>query len=212
MQGIAPRLLDMPRLHSQQTNEVQTEPVLPQETWEIESTIADPCDIPLALRRTCRGPKPSTRLKKSHEYLNRPIANFTDTNSDNWLPTTYNDAMKRADLWLDPMTKEYSMLKEREVFEVVPRPLNKNVVGLKWVFAIKWNEDRTIEKWKAHTVAKGYTQVIGEDYEETYALVARLESVRLVCAIAAARNLTLWQVDFVSAFLNSDSTYEVYME
>ena len=56
-------------------------------------------------------------------------------------------------------------------------------------------------------VAKGYTQVIGEDYEETYASVTRLESVRLVYAIAVARNLTLWQVDFFSAFLNSDSTY-----
>jgi len=69
------------------------------------------------------------------------------------------------------------MLKKRGVFEVVPRPLNKNVVGSKWVFAIKWNEDGTIKKWKAHTVAKEYTQVIREDYEETYALVARLEFV-----------------------------------
>jgi len=60
----------MPRLHSQQTDEVQTEPVLPQETREVESTTADPCDIPLALRRTRQEPKPSTQLKESHEYLN----------------------------------------------------------------------------------------------------------------------------------------------
>ena len=61
-------------------------------------------------------------------------------------------------------------------------------------------------------MAKGYTQVIGEDYKETYASVARLESVQLVCAIVTARNLTLQQVNFVFAFLNNDSTYEVYME
>ena len=61
-------------------------------------------------------------------------------------------------------------------------------------------------------MAKGFTQVIGEDYEETYASVARLESVRLLCAIAASRRLCLWQVDFVSAFLNSDSSFEVFME
>jgi len=54
--------------------------------------------------------------------------------------------------------------------------------------------------------------VIGEDYEKTYTSVARLESIRLVCAIVVARKLTLWQVDFVSAFLNSNSNYEVYME
>lgn len=55
-------------------------------------------------------------------------------------------------------------------------------------------------------------QVLGEDYDETYASVARLESVRMVCAIAASLGLRLWQVDFVSAFLNSDNTFEVYME
>ena len=61
-------------------------------------------------------------------------------------------------------------------------------------------------------VAKGFTQVIEEDYDKTYASVARLESVRLLCAIAASRRLHLWQLDFVSAFLNSDSSFEVYME
>jgi len=61
-------------------------------------------------------------------------------------------------------------------------------------------------------VAKGFTQVIGEDYDKTYASVAHLESVQLLCAIAASRRLCLWQLDFVSAFLNSDSSFEVYME
>ena len=60
------------------------------------------------------------------------------------------------------------------------------MAGSKWVFAVKWNEKGEIEKRKARTVAKGYTQVIGEDYDEIYASVARLESVRLVCTIAAS--------------------------
>jgi len=85
----------------------------------------------------------------------------------------------------------------------VPRPSGKNVVGSKWVFAVKWNEKGEIEKRKARTVAKGYTQMIGEDYDEIYASVARLESVLLVCAIAASRRLRLWQIDFILAFLNS---------
>jgi len=61
-------------------------------------------------------------------------------------------------------------------------------------------------------VAKGFTQILGEDYDETYASVARLESVRLVCAIATLLSLRLWQVDFVSAFLNSENTFKIYME
>ena len=61
-------------------------------------------------------------------------------------------------------------------------------------------------------VTKGYIQVIEEDYAKTYALVARLESVRLVCTIAALQRLRLQQVDFISAFLNSDSSFKVFME
>jgi len=110
------------------------------------------------------------------------------------------------------MATKISMLKERGVFEVVSRLQGRNVVGLKWVYAVKWKEDGGVEKRKARTVTKGFTQVIGEDYEETYASVARLESVRLVCTVAVVRNLRLWQVDFVSAFLNSDNAFEVYME
>jgi len=72
------------------------------------------------------------------------------------------------------MATKISMLKERGVFEVVPRLQRRNVVGLKWVYAVKWKEDSRVEKRKARTVTKGFTQVIGEDYEETYASVARL--------------------------------------
>jgi len=78
------------------------------------------------------------------------------------------------------MATKISMLKKRGVFEVVPRLQGKNVVGSKWVYAIKWKEDGGVKKRKARTVAKGFTQVIREDYEDTYASVARLESVRLV--------------------------------
>jgi len=99
--------------------------------------------------------------------------------------------MKRPDLWWEPMMKEFEMLKERGVFELVPRPEGENIVGSKWVYAVKWKENGEVEKRKARMVAKGFTQVIGEDYEETYASVARLESVRLLCAIAASRKLHL---------------------
>lgn len=115
-------------------------------------------------------------------------------------------------LWLEPMSKEIEMLRAQDIFEVVQRPKDKNVIGSKWVYAVKWNESGELDKRKARVVVKGYTQVIGENYDKTYALVAQLESVWLVCAIAAARRLHLWQVDFVLAFLNSENTYDIYME
>ena len=110
------------------------------------------------------------------------------------------------------MLKELAIMKEKEVFRTVPRPVGKNVVKSKWVYANKYNDKGHIVARKARLVAKGFTQILGEDYNETYASVARLESVRLVCAIAASLGLRLWQVDFVSAFLNSENTFEIYME
>ena len=77
---------------------------------------------------------------------------------------------------------------------------------------MKWRDDGTVDRQKAKTVAKGFTQVLGEDYDETYTSVVRLESVWLVCAIAASRRLRLWQIDFVSAFLNSESIFDIYMK
>jgi len=132
---------------------------------------------------------PSTRLHESLEYLNR--ATISSIEVDTWVPRTYIEAMKQPDLWWEPIATEISMLKEREVFELVPRPQGKNVVGSRWVYAVKWKEDGGVEKRKVRTVTKGFTQVIGEDYEETYASVAKLESVRLVCTVAAVRNLHL---------------------
>ena len=78
------------------------------------------------------------------------------------------------------------MLKAREVYEVVPRPVGRNIVGSKWVYVVKWKENRGLEKCKTRTVAKEFTQVIGENYKETYISVDWLESVCLVCVVAAS--------------------------
>jgi len=94
--------------------------------------------------------------------------------------------MRRPDLWWEPMATKIAMLKAREVFEMVPRPEGQNMVGSKWVYAIKWKENSRLERRKARTMAKGFTQVIGEDYEEIYASVACLESVYLICTIVAS--------------------------
>jgi len=71
------------------------------------------------------------------------------------------------------------------------------MVKSKWVYANKYNNKGHIVARKAQLVAKGFTQILGEDYDETYAFVARLEFVRLVCVITASLGLRLWQVNFV---------------
>ena len=68
------------------------------------------------------------------------------------------------------------------------------------------------EKHKAHTIAKSFTQVIGEGYEETYTSVVWPKSVCSVCTVVAVQNLCLWQIDFVSIFLNSESNFDIYIK
>jgi hypothetical protein len=93
----------------------------------------------------------------------------------------------------------------------VPRP-KQNVVGTKWVFRNKQDEHRVVTRNKARLVAKGYAQVAGLDFEETFAPMARLESIRILLAYAAHHSFRLFQMDVKSAFLNGPIKEEVYVE
>jgi hypothetical protein len=93
----------------------------------------------------------------------------------------------------------------------VPCP-KQNVVGTKWVFRNKQDEHGMVTRNKARLVAKGYAQVAGSDFEETFAPVARLESIRILLAYAARHSFRLFQMDVKSAFLNRPIKEEVYVE
>ena len=83
------------------------------------------------------------------------------------------------------------------------------MVGGRWVYKIKTKVDGSVERYKACLVAKGFTQEYGIDYEETFALVARLTSVRCLIAVAAVCRWSLCQMDMKNAFLNGDLHEEV---
>jgi hypothetical protein len=98
-----------------------------------------------------------------------------------------------------------------EVWHLVPRP-NQNVVGTKWVFCNKQDEHGVVTRNKARLVAKGYSEVEGLEFDETYAPVARLESIRILLAYATYHGFKLYQMDVKSAFLNGPIKEEVYVE
>ena len=102
--------------------------------------------------------------------------------------------------------------KRNEVWELVPRPEGTNVIGTKWIFKNKTNEEGVITRNKARLVAQGYTQIEGVDFDETFAPVARLESIRLLLGIACILKFKLYQMDVKSAFLNGYLNEEVYVE
>ena len=113
--------------------------------------------------------------------------------------------------WVNAMYEELNQFRRSDVWYLVPRPHDKNVIRTKWVFKNKSDEKGIITRNKASLVAQGYSQVEGLDFDETFAPVARLESVRLLIAIACHLKLTLFQMDVKSAFLNGVLQEEVYV-
>jgi hypothetical protein len=113
--------------------------------------------------------------------------------------------------WIIAMEEELNNFKRNEVWELVPRP-KQNVIGTKWVFRNKQDEFGVVTKNKARLVGKGYTQVEGLDFGETYAPVARLESICILLAYATHHYFKLHQMDVKSAFLNGPLQEEVYVE
>jgi hypothetical protein len=87
------------------------------------------------------------------------------------------------------MDEELDQIEKNDTWELVPRPKNKNVIGTKWVFRNKLNEDGQVTRNKARLVCKGYAQIEGIDFEETFSLVARMEAIRLILAYACSKIL-----------------------
>ena len=91
-------------------------------------------------------------------------------------------------------------------------PSSQSLVGCRWVYKIKTKVDGSVERYKAHLVAKGFNQEYGIDYEGTFSPVARLTSIRCLIAVAAVRRWPLYHMDVKNAFLNGDLQEEVYMQ
>ena len=102
------------------------------------------------------------------------------------------------------MQDEFNSLQENETRELVPLPLKRKVVQCKWVFQTKIDADGYDNKHKAVLVAKGYSQVHGVDYTETFAPVANMDSIRLVLALVASNCWEVHHMDVKSAFLHGD--------
>ena len=127
-------------------------------------------------------------------------------------PMKVEEALHDPD-WVNAMHEELHNFERNQVWTLVEKPDEKhNVIGTKWVFRNKKDEDGQVVCNKAPLVAQGYTQVEGMDYGETYAPVTRLESIHILLAYANHHDISLYQMDIKSAFLNGEIEEEVYVK
>ena len=110
------------------------------------------------------------------------------------------------------MQAEVESLENNNTWTLVDRPKDKNVLPGKWVYKVKYGADGQVDKYKARYVAKGFAQVEGLDFFETYAPTCKPETFRTLLAVATQKNLHLGQMDVKSAYLHSAIDEEIYLE
>jgi hypothetical protein len=141
---------------------------------------------------------------RSKVSTRRQLASFSEHQAHISMvePKKVFEALEDKD-WLDAMHEELNNFERNKVWKLVERPKDcRNVIGTKWIFKNKQDEHGMVVRNKARLVAQGYSQIEGIDFGETYAPVARLESIRILLAYASHHNFKLQQMDVKSAFLN----------
>jgi len=126
-------------------------------------------------------------------------------------PATVDEALS-DDRCILAMQEELNQFQRNDVWDLLPKPPQKNIIGTKWVFRNKLNEQDEVTRNKARLVAQGYSQQESIDYTETFAPVARLEAIRLLISYVANHGIILYQMDVKSAFLNGVIEEEVYVK
>ncbi|WVZ89077.1 LOW QUALITY PROTEIN: hypothetical protein U9M48_035533 [Paspalum notatum var. saurae] len=126
-------------------------------------------------------------------------------------PSTIEQALSDPD-WVNAMHEELNNFTRNEVWTLEARPKGARVIGTKWVFRNKQDDEGNIVRNKARLVAKGYSQVEGIDFGETFAPVARLEAIRFLLTYASHYDMKPYEMDVKSAFLNGYINELVYVE
>ena len=152
-----------------------------------------------------------TRAKNNiHKPIHKlNLSTILSTNS-NVEPTTSAQALKHPH-WRQAMSDEFNALIRNGTWTLIPSTPCQNVVGCKWIFRTKRNSDGSVDRHKARLVAKGFHQRPGIDYYDTFSLVIKPTTIRLVLSIAVSYGWTLRQLDINNAFLQGNLTEHVYM-
>ncbi|MCO5564358.1 hypothetical protein L7F22_018018 [Adiantum nelumboides] len=126
-------------------------------------------------------------------------------------PTCFEEAAKNVK-WQEAMDEEMDALYGNETWDLVPFPKGKRPIGCRWVYRVKHDSDESVSRYKARLVAKGYAQTYGIDYEETFAPVAKMATIKaIIVVVAATKGWILHQMDVKNAFLH-DVDHSLYVQ
>ncbi|KAG7543425.1 Transposon En/Spm-like [Arabidopsis thaliana x Arabidopsis arenosa] len=126
------------------------------------------------------------------------------------IPPIYEEA-KCSEVWIEAVNEEHGAIKKNDTWDVVYLPKGKKIVGSKWVVTIKYLSNGEMERNKAHLVANGFTQTYGEEYKDTFVLVAKLHTFRVVLSLATNLSWDLWLMNVKNAFFQGELVKEVYV-
>ncbi|GKV25633.1 hypothetical protein SLEP1_g35036 [Rubroshorea leprosula] len=126
-------------------------------------------------------------------------------------PSNYAEASTHEE-WRNAMQEELSAIEKNVTWSITSRSEDKNVIGVKWVYRSKLNAYGSLNKYKARLVVKGYAQQPGVDFGETFSLVARHDTIRLLLALAAQKKWKVYHLDVKSTFLNGILEEKLYVE
>ena len=126
-------------------------------------------------------------------------------------PSSFEEVVQQP-VWVDAMVEEYDSMMRNSVWDVVPRLGDKSVVTSRWLYKVKQAANGSIEKHKVRFVARGFSQVEGIDYNETFAPVTRYSSIRSILPVSAQIGWQIHQMDVKTTFLNGEIEEEVYIE
>ena len=178
-------------------------------------------DVPIALRKEARvkaGVPPSRYGFEndisnyvSYASLSPTYRAFIVSLQSIKIPKDWKEA-KQDPKWHNAMLEELRALEKNKTWDLVTLPPGKKTVSCKWVFTVKQNPEGKVERYKARLVARGYSQTYGIDYDETFAPVAKMSTMRILISCAANFGWPLHRLDVKNAFLHGDLKEEVYME
>lgn len=180
----------------------ESEPVIAPHPHELSPKSPDIDDLPIAIRKQTRSCTlhPISKFV-AYNTLSPKYRTFVSNLDSTEIPRNIQEALE-IPKWRKAVMDEMKALEANKTWNMMELPRGKRPVGCKWVFNVKYKADGTIERYKARLVAKGYIQTYGIDYTETFAPVAKLNTVRVLLSLAANLDWPLQQLDIKNAFLN----------